>query len=215
MPYRGQPSLVYRCRSRSDLARSRDRHRRVRRLRRSRRRRRHIRPPDATITTDTPGSGASRLQLVVRRQRHVRVRVTSTPELDDVAAGAGRDSRSRRVTSTIGEARVHRARRRRRDRQGRSGYEVRVPRRLRRSPPTTSTTRMAVDRDGRRRSTPARCRCSTSSGLLARDRLLRRHPRVRQLLQHERARDRRSSRRTTARSARSMRASSRPRRTAR
>ena len=40
-----------------------------------------IRPPDATITTDTPGSGALRFQLVSDGDMY-RVRVKATPELD-------------------------------------------------------------------------------------------------------------------------------------
>ena len=38
--------------------------------------------PDATITTDTPGSGASRFQLVSDTGQLFRVRVTATPEFD-------------------------------------------------------------------------------------------------------------------------------------
>jgi hypothetical protein len=40
--------------------------------------------PDATITTDTPGSGGSRLQLVSDGGEMFRVRVHSTPELDSM-----------------------------------------------------------------------------------------------------------------------------------
>lgn len=43
-----------------------------------------LRPPDATITTDTPGSGASRFQLVSDGSDMFRVRVRATPERDDV-----------------------------------------------------------------------------------------------------------------------------------
>jgi len=39
-------------------------------------------PPDATITIDTPGSGASRLQLVSDGSEMYRVRVRTRPELD-------------------------------------------------------------------------------------------------------------------------------------
>jgi hypothetical protein len=42
-----------------------------------------VRPPDATITTDTPGSGASRLALLVGTTS--RVSVDARPEMDDVA----------------------------------------------------------------------------------------------------------------------------------
>jgi hypothetical protein len=40
-----------------------------------------LNPPDATITTDTPGSGAARFQLVSDGNMY-RVRVTTTPQLD-------------------------------------------------------------------------------------------------------------------------------------
>jgi len=41
-------------------------------------------PPDSTITTDTPGSGASRLQLVSNGADMYRVRVRTRPEVDAV-----------------------------------------------------------------------------------------------------------------------------------
>lgn len=41
-----------------------------------------LNPPDATITTDTPGSGASRMQLVSDAGSMYRVRVRVEPELD-------------------------------------------------------------------------------------------------------------------------------------
>ena len=41
-----------------------------------------IRPPDSTITTDTPGSGASRLQLVSEDGLMYRLYVNARPELD-------------------------------------------------------------------------------------------------------------------------------------
>ncbi|HEY5950742.1 MAG TPA: CFI-box-CTERM domain-containing protein [Kofleriaceae bacterium] len=41
-----------------------------------------LNPPDATITTDTPGSGASRMQLVADGSSMYRVRVRATAELD-------------------------------------------------------------------------------------------------------------------------------------
>jgi hypothetical protein len=47
-----------------------------------------LNPPDATITTDTPGSGASRLQLVSDGAEMFRVRVRTKPELDAVAPAA-------------------------------------------------------------------------------------------------------------------------------
>lgn len=47
-----------------------------------------LHPPDATISTDTPGSGASRLELVADASGMYRVRVTATPETDDLAPAA-------------------------------------------------------------------------------------------------------------------------------
>jgi hypothetical protein len=44
--------------------------------------------PDATITTDTPGSGASRMQLVSDGSDMYRVRVRAIPEIDQVAPAA-------------------------------------------------------------------------------------------------------------------------------
>jgi hypothetical protein len=47
-----------------------------------------LRAPDATITTDTPGSGAARLQLVSEDGTMYRVRVEARPELDYALPGA-------------------------------------------------------------------------------------------------------------------------------
>ena len=47
-----------------------------------------LRAPDATITTDTPGSGASRLQLVSDGTAMYRLRVDSHAESDLIAPGA-------------------------------------------------------------------------------------------------------------------------------
>jgi hypothetical protein len=44
-----------------------------------------LNPPDSTITTATPGSGASRMQLVSDGSEMYRVRVRATPELDAIA----------------------------------------------------------------------------------------------------------------------------------
>jgi MYXO-CTERM domain-containing protein len=45
-----------------------------------------LNPPDATITTDTPGSGASRLRVAVADDSSTyRVRVTTNVEQDDIA----------------------------------------------------------------------------------------------------------------------------------
>ncbi len=43
-----------------------------------------LNPPDATITTNMPGSGASRMQLVSDGSEMYRVRVRATPELDAI-----------------------------------------------------------------------------------------------------------------------------------
>jgi hypothetical protein len=48
----------------------------------------NVRPPDATIVTDTPGSGAARLQITVDGADQFRVRVSARPEFDNVAPGA-------------------------------------------------------------------------------------------------------------------------------
>jgi len=46
-----------------------------------------LNPPDSTITTDTPGSGASRLQLVAEGAEMYRVRVRTKSEVDTVVPG--------------------------------------------------------------------------------------------------------------------------------
>ena len=51
-----------------------------------------LRPPDATITTDTPGSGASRLQLVSADGEMYRVLVNARPEMDNALPGAPADA---------------------------------------------------------------------------------------------------------------------------
>lgn len=48
----------------------------------------NVRAPDATITTDTPGSGGSRLELVSEGGAMYRVRVVARPEFDYAAPGA-------------------------------------------------------------------------------------------------------------------------------
>ena len=55
-----------------------------------------VRPPDSTITTDTPGSGASRLQVMTDGNR---VRVTSHVELDSVPPADITDLQAMDVTS--------------------------------------------------------------------------------------------------------------------
>ncbi len=47
----------------------------------------NLRPPDATITTDTPGSGIARLQLVSEGASMYRVLVTARPEFDYALPG--------------------------------------------------------------------------------------------------------------------------------
>ncbi|MCE9572380.1 MAG: fibronectin type III domain-containing protein [Deltaproteobacteria bacterium] len=53
----------------------------------------NVRGPDVTITSDTPGSGAARLQLTVDGSDMYRVKVAARPEFDDIAPGAIADSR--------------------------------------------------------------------------------------------------------------------------
>ncbi|MGE0870826.1 MAG: fibronectin type III domain-containing protein [Kofleriaceae bacterium] len=48
----------------------------------------NLRPPDSTITTDVPGSGASRFALVSDNGSMYRVRVVARPEFDFVIPGA-------------------------------------------------------------------------------------------------------------------------------
>jgi hypothetical protein len=64
-----------------------------------------LNPPDSTITTDTPGSGASRMQLVTDGGEMYRVRVRTRPEHDLVPPAAVEDvvpievrSRGARIT---------------------------------------------------------------------------------------------------------------------
>ncbi|HEU4613151.1 MAG TPA: CFI-box-CTERM domain-containing protein [Kofleriaceae bacterium] len=88
LPYRGQPSIVYKVpftigtttsiASTVDYAGYGDPDGKDGALR----------PPDATITTDTPGSGASRLQLVSENGTTYRVLVTARPEFDYALPGA-------------------------------------------------------------------------------------------------------------------------------
>jgi hypothetical protein len=88
LPYRGQPSIVYKVpftigtttsiASTADYAGYGDPDGKDGALR----------PPDATITTDTPGSGASRLQLVSEDGTTYRVLVTARPEFDYALPGA-------------------------------------------------------------------------------------------------------------------------------
>jgi len=59
-----------------------------------------LRPPDATITTATPGSGASRFELVSDATEMFRVRVRSTPELDAVAPDELGAAEAREVTDS-------------------------------------------------------------------------------------------------------------------
>lgn len=63
-----------------------------------------LNPPDTTITTDTPGSGASRLQLVADGGEMYRVRVRTTSELDTLPpanVGAANVSEVGSTTATI------------------------------------------------------------------------------------------------------------------
>jgi hypothetical protein len=63
-----------------------------------------LRPPDATISTNVPGSGAQRLLTTIAAGTTSRVRVTARLELDDVppaAPGAGRVVDVTATTATI------------------------------------------------------------------------------------------------------------------
>ena len=59
-----------------------------------------LNPPDATITTDTPGSGASRMQLVSDAGEMYRVRVRAKSEIDATAPAAVSDAIVTRADST-------------------------------------------------------------------------------------------------------------------
>jgi hypothetical protein len=59
-----------------------------------------LNPPDATITTDTPGSGGSRLQLVSDGGAMYRVRVRSRPDFDATAPAPVGGAAVTEVTST-------------------------------------------------------------------------------------------------------------------
>ena len=59
-----------------------------------------IRPPDATITTDTPGTGASRLELVSNGATMYRLRVDAKPEIDAGPPGMPTGLTSTAITST-------------------------------------------------------------------------------------------------------------------
>lgn len=57
-------------------------------------------PPDATITTDTPGSGALRLQLVADGSAMFRLRVQNIPQVDYAPPGMPADLEAMNVKST-------------------------------------------------------------------------------------------------------------------
>ena len=59
-----------------------------------------IRPPDDTITTDTPGSGASRLQLVSEDGTMYRVLVNARPEIDYALPGTPEQPQAIDITPT-------------------------------------------------------------------------------------------------------------------
>jgi hypothetical protein len=62
-----------------------------------------LNPPDATITTDTPGSGASRMQLVADGSSMYRVRVRTKAELDSTAPAAVTGAAIADVSSTTAD----------------------------------------------------------------------------------------------------------------
>jgi hypothetical protein len=98
-PYRGQPSIVYRVpftitstpsdASTTDYAGYGDPDGKTG----------GIRPPDATITSDTPGSGALRFQLVSDNGTY-RVRVKSVLEIDEADPGAPESMRPKAIESS-------------------------------------------------------------------------------------------------------------------
>ncbi len=59
-----------------------------------------LNPPDTTIETTTPGSGASRLQLVSDGATMYRVRVRSRPEIDQTPPAAAQSPTVANLTST-------------------------------------------------------------------------------------------------------------------
>ncbi|HUS27743.1 MAG TPA: fibronectin type III domain-containing protein [Kofleriaceae bacterium] len=61
-----------------------------------------LNPPDATITTTTPGSGASRFQLVSDGAEMYRVRVRATPEFDSTPPAEVGSIEAVGITSTSG-----------------------------------------------------------------------------------------------------------------
>ncbi|MEO8841347.1 MAG: fibronectin type III domain-containing protein [Kofleriaceae bacterium] len=58
-----------------------------------------VRPPDATITTDTPSSGASRLELVAAAEGMYRVKVSVTPNATDLMPDAPTELQSTDINS--------------------------------------------------------------------------------------------------------------------
>jgi hypothetical protein len=64
-----------------------------------------LRAPDATITTDTPGSGGSRLQLIADGNNMYRVRVVARPEFDYASPGAADVAETLDVTPTTATVR--------------------------------------------------------------------------------------------------------------
>ncbi|HUS27742.1 MAG TPA: fibronectin type III domain-containing protein [Kofleriaceae bacterium] len=65
----------------------------------------NVRAPDSTITTDTPGSGASRLQLISEGGALYRLRVVARPEFDYAAPGAPEAGEVVAVTPTTASLR--------------------------------------------------------------------------------------------------------------
>jgi hypothetical protein len=60
----------------------------------------NVRPPDGTITTDRPGSGAARLALITDGEETFRVRVVARPEADGTDPGAATDLHAVDVAET-------------------------------------------------------------------------------------------------------------------
>ncbi len=100
LPYRGQPSVVYRVpfkisgQHEVELATSYAGYGEVNGANGM------LFPPDATITTDTPGSGALRLQLVADGSAMFRIRVQNIPQVDYAPPGMPSDLEAMNVSST-------------------------------------------------------------------------------------------------------------------
>ena len=185
LPYRGQPSVVYAVPftigATDDVARRRRATPATAIPTGSTARA----PPDATITTDTPGSGASRLAARRRRrERCIACASTRAPRTTRSRRAGRADARAVDDRRPSGDARVHRARRRR-QRGTVAGYEVATAPAREMTDDNFATDSIAGA--GRsRRPRRQRCRRSTLAGLLPETDYWVGDPRVRRLPQHRR-----------------------------